>query len=173
MLNWSIVFSCGQFLDNFLKSFANSLHFLSQIFQLYLTRIVKINTYEDVLVSVFKWKVTFTVVHEQNRSVHNKKKLTLTNLPSSKVHGWSLWLTKILDLVPIFSKVHGWSLWFALCDAFSPQLTNLKVSASRSYGLNALQSANHRDHSCTFGKSWGLNALQSANHRTIRVLLES
>ncbi|MFS7957144.1 hypothetical protein Hanom_Chr07g00662961 [Helianthus anomalus] len=46
----------------------------------------------------------------------------------SKVHGWSLWLTKKLDLVPSFSKVHGWSLWFALCNAFSPQLTNLKVS---------------------------------------------
>ncbi|MFS8008323.1 hypothetical protein Hanom_Chr14g01271351 [Helianthus anomalus] len=23
---------------------------------------------------------------------------------------------------------------------------------------------NHKDHPCTFGKSWGLNALQSANH---------
>ncbi|MFS7967336.1 hypothetical protein Hanom_Chr09g00784571 [Helianthus anomalus] len=23
----------------------------------------------------------------------------------------------------------------------------------------------HWDHPCTFGKSWGLNALQSANHR--------
>ncbi|MFS7926189.1 hypothetical protein Hanom_Chr04g00294071 [Helianthus anomalus] len=39
----------------------------------------------------------------------------------SKVHGWSLWFTKILDLVPIFLKVHEWSLWFALCNAFSPQ----------------------------------------------------
>ncbi|MFS8020623.1 hypothetical protein Hanom_Chr16g01417741 [Helianthus anomalus] len=62
-----------------------------------------------------------------------------------KVHGWSMWLTIILDLVPSFSKVHvsslwfaqfalcnvfrpqlfpkvhGWSLWFALCNAFSPQ----------------------------------------------------
>ncbi|MFS7908812.1 hypothetical protein Hanom_Chr01g00087461 [Helianthus anomalus] len=46
-------------------------------------------------------------------------------------------------------------MWFALCNAFSPQPTHLKV----------LQSANHRDHPCTFGKSWGLNALQSANHR--------
>ncbi|MFS7951194.1 hypothetical protein Hanom_Chr07g00592071 [Helianthus anomalus] len=40
----------------------------------------------------------------------------------SKVHIWSLWLTKILDLVPSFPKVHGWSLWFAFCNAFSPQL---------------------------------------------------
>ncbi|MFS7994748.1 hypothetical protein Hanom_Chr12g01109721 [Helianthus anomalus] len=40
----------------------------------------------------------------------------------SKVHGWSLWFTKILDLVPSFPKVHGWSLWFAFCNAFSPQL---------------------------------------------------
>ncbi|MFS7980413.1 hypothetical protein Hanom_Chr10g00939191 [Helianthus anomalus] len=32
-------------------------------------------------------------------------------------------------------------------------------------GLNALQSANYKDHSCTFGKSWGLNTLQSANHK--------
>ncbi|MFS8006488.1 hypothetical protein Hanom_Chr14g01249731 [Helianthus anomalus] len=31
--------------------------------------------------------------------------------------------------------------------------------------LNLLQSANHRDHPCTFGKSLGLNALRSANHR--------
>ncbi|MFS7951648.1 hypothetical protein Hanom_Chr07g00597581 [Helianthus anomalus] len=33
------------------------------------------------------------------------------------------------------------------------------------WGLNVLQSANHRDHSCTFGKSWGLNTLQSAYHK--------
>ncbi|MFS7955908.1 hypothetical protein Hanom_Chr07g00648291 [Helianthus anomalus] len=36
---------------------------------------------------------------------------------------------------------------------------------TKHWGLNALQSANHRDHSCTFGKSWGPNTLQSANHR--------
>ncbi|MFS7925248.1 putative DNA-directed RNA polymerase [Helianthus anomalus] len=29
---------------------------------------------------------------------------------SSKVHGWSLWLAKVLDLVPSFSKVQRWSL---------------------------------------------------------------
>ncbi|MFS7931378.1 hypothetical protein Hanom_Chr04g00355251 [Helianthus anomalus] len=40
----------------------------------------------------------------------------------SKVHGRSLWLTKILDFVPSFPKVHGWSLWFVLCNTFSPQL---------------------------------------------------
>ncbi|KAJ0891931.1 hypothetical protein HanPSC8_Chr09g0359861 [Helianthus annuus] len=28
----------------------------------------------------------------------------------SKVHGWSLWFTNILDLVPSFSKIHGWFL---------------------------------------------------------------
>ncbi|MFS7923136.1 hypothetical protein Hanom_Chr03g00257161 [Helianthus anomalus] len=39
-----------------------------------------------------------------------------------KVHEWSLWFTKFLDLVPSFSKVHGWTLWFALCNAFSYQL---------------------------------------------------
>ncbi|MFS7888924.1 hypothetical protein Hanom_Chr00s000002g01600711 [Helianthus anomalus] len=33
-----------------------------------------------------------------------------------------------------------------------------------SWGLNALQSANHRDHPCDFWQSWGLSALQSANH---------
>ncbi|MFS7919814.1 hypothetical protein Hanom_Chr03g00217051 [Helianthus anomalus] len=41
---------------------------------------------------------------------------------TSKVHRWSLWLTKILDLAPSFLKVHGWSLWFALSDAFSPMV---------------------------------------------------
>ncbi|MFS7903862.1 hypothetical protein Hanom_Chr01g00029161 [Helianthus anomalus] len=76
-----------------------------------------------------------------------------------------MWFTKILDLVTSFSKVHEWSLWFALCNAFSHLPTNLKVLACPSYGLSVLQSANRRDHSCTFGKSWGLNALQSANHR--------
>ncbi|MFS8010425.1 putative dipeptidyl-peptidase II [Helianthus anomalus] len=49
-----------------------------------------------------------------------------------EVHGWSLWFTKILDLVPSFLKVHRWSPWFALCNAFTPQLTNLKVSAGPS-----------------------------------------
>ncbi|MFS8023203.1 hypothetical protein Hanom_Chr16g01448721 [Helianthus anomalus] len=39
-----------------------------------------------------------------------------------KVHRWSLWLTKILDLVPRFPKVHRWSLWFSFCNTFSPQL---------------------------------------------------
>ncbi|MFS7945418.1 hypothetical protein Hanom_Chr06g00524051 [Helianthus anomalus] len=38
----------------------------------------------------------------------------------SKVHGWSLCSTKILNLIPSFPKVHGWSLWFTLCNAFSP-----------------------------------------------------
>ncbi|MFS7990155.1 hypothetical protein Hanom_Chr11g01055421 [Helianthus anomalus] len=38
----------------------------------------------------------------------------------SEIHGWSLWFTKILDLVPSFLKVHRWSLWFALCNALSP-----------------------------------------------------
>ncbi|MFS8020558.1 hypothetical protein Hanom_Chr16g01416941 [Helianthus anomalus] len=33
------------------------------------------------------------------------------------------------------------------------------------WGVNALQTANHRDHLCTFGKSWGLNTLRSANHK--------
>ncbi|MFS7940014.1 hypothetical protein Hanom_Chr05g00458671 [Helianthus anomalus] len=47
----------------------------------------------------------------------------------SKVQGWSLWFTKILDLVPSFLNVHGWSPWFALCNTFSPQPTNLKVLA--------------------------------------------
>ncbi|MFS7959437.1 hypothetical protein Hanom_Chr08g00691101 [Helianthus anomalus] len=28
-----------------------------------------------------------------------------------------------------------------------------------------LQSANQKDHPCTFGKSWGLNVLQNTNHR--------
>ncbi|KAJ0856994.1 hypothetical protein HanRHA438_Chr13g0584941 [Helianthus annuus] len=50
----------------------------------------------------------------------------------SKVHRWSMWFTIILDLVPSFPKVHGWSLWFALCNAFSPQTTNLKVLAGPS-----------------------------------------
>ncbi|MFS7964624.1 hypothetical protein Hanom_Chr08g00752511 [Helianthus anomalus] len=36
---------------------------------------------------------------------------------------------------------------------------------AKRWGLNALQSANHKYHPCTFGKSWGLNALQSTNHR--------
>ncbi|MFS8031840.1 hypothetical protein Hanom_Chr17g01550671 [Helianthus anomalus] len=40
----------------------------------------------------------------------------------SKGHAWSLWFTKILDLVPSFLKVHEWSRWFRLCNAFSPQL---------------------------------------------------
>ncbi|KAJ0813560.1 hypothetical protein HanPSC8_Chr17g0774831 [Helianthus annuus] len=73
----------------------------------------------------------------------------------------------------ILSKVHKWSLWFALCNAFGPQLTNLKVSAGPDHGLNALKSANHRDCPCTFGKSWELNALQSANIGTIRIFLEN
>ncbi|MFS7975001.1 hypothetical protein Hanom_Chr10g00875381 [Helianthus anomalus] len=34
----------------------------------------------------------------------------------------SVWLTKILDLIPSFPKVHRWSLWLALCYAFSLQL---------------------------------------------------
>ncbi|MFS7906981.1 hypothetical protein Hanom_Chr01g00065591 [Helianthus anomalus] len=76
-----------------------------------------------------------------------------------------MWFTKILDLLSSFSKVHGWSLWFALYNTFSPQPTNLKVLTLPSWGLNALQSANHKDQPCTFGKSWGRNALQSANHR--------
>ncbi|MFS7944512.1 hypothetical protein Hanom_Chr06g00513021 [Helianthus anomalus] len=37
----------------------------------------------------------------------------------SKVHGRSLWFTKILDLIPNFSKVHEWSPWFALCNTSS------------------------------------------------------
>ncbi|MFS7894724.1 hypothetical protein Hanom_Chr00s001954g01690271 [Helianthus anomalus] len=36
---------------------------------------------------------------------------------------------------------------------------------TKRWGLNVLQSTNHRDHPCTFGKSWGLNTLRSANHR--------
>ncbi|MFS7965261.1 hypothetical protein Hanom_Chr12g01069161 [Helianthus anomalus] len=36
---------------------------------------------------------------------------------------------------------------------------------TKHWGLNALQSANHRDHPCTFDKSWGLNKLQTANYR--------
>ncbi|MFS7949302.1 hypothetical protein Hanom_Chr06g00569931 [Helianthus anomalus] len=78
----------------------------------------------------------------QCTSARNKKK--------NKVHSWPLWFTK--DLVPSFPKVHGWYLWFALCNAFSPQPTILKVLACPSHGLNALQSTNHRDHPCTFGK---------------------
>ncbi|MFS7994700.1 hypothetical protein Hanom_Chr12g01109141 [Helianthus anomalus] len=39
------------------------------------------------------------------------------------------------------------------------------MSKLLSYGLNVLQSANYRDHPCTFGKSWGPNTLQSANYR--------
>ncbi|KAJ0507296.1 hypothetical protein HanIR_Chr11g0504731 [Helianthus annuus] len=35
----------------------------------------------------------------------------------------------------------------------------------KNWGLNALQSANHRDHDVRLAKNWGLNALQSANHR--------
>ncbi|MFS7967399.1 hypothetical protein Hanom_Chr09g00785331 [Helianthus anomalus] len=77
-------------------------------------------------------------------------------------------------LVPSFPKVQGWSLWFALCNVFSPQPTNKSEQKVQSYGLNALQKANHRDHPCTFGKSWRLNVLQSANHtdhpRTFRKL---
>ncbi|MFS7913148.1 hypothetical protein Hanom_Chr02g00138431 [Helianthus anomalus] len=57
----------------------------------------------------------------QVKSFHNKP-----NLYSSKVHEWSLWFTKILDLVLSFPRVHAWSMWFALCNAFSPQPTNLK-----------------------------------------------
>ncbi|MFS7914847.1 hypothetical protein Hanom_Chr02g00158361 [Helianthus anomalus] len=49
------------------------------------------------------------------------------NIKKSKVQGWSMWFTKILDLVSSFSKVHRWSLWFALCNTFSPQPTNLQV----------------------------------------------
>ncbi|MFS7993212.1 hypothetical protein Hanom_Chr12g01091401 [Helianthus anomalus] len=37
--------------------------------------------------------------------------------------------------------------------------------ATKRWGLNALQSANHKDHPCTFGKNWRLNTLQSANHK--------
>ncbi|MFS7925603.1 hypothetical protein Hanom_Chr04g00286981 [Helianthus anomalus] len=33
-----------------------------------------------------------------------------------------------------------------------PSQTNSKVLACLSYRLNALQSANHKDHPCTFGK---------------------
>ncbi|MFS8001576.1 hypothetical protein Hanom_Chr13g01191951 [Helianthus anomalus] len=76
-----------------------------------------------------------------------------------------MWFTKVLNLVRSFPKVHEWSLWFALCNTFSHQPTNLKVLECPRSGLNALQSANHRDHSYTFGKPWGLNTLQSANHR--------
>ncbi|MFS7990438.1 hypothetical protein Hanom_Chr11g01058881 [Helianthus anomalus] len=36
---------------------------------------------------------------------------------------------------------------------------------TKCWGLNALQSTNHRDYLCTFGKSGGLNMLQSANRR--------
>ncbi|MFS7923273.1 hypothetical protein Hanom_Chr03g00258741 [Helianthus anomalus] len=50
----------------------------------------------------------------------------------SKVHRWSLWFTKILDLVPSFLKVQVWSLWFAVCKAFSPQPIHLKVLACSS-----------------------------------------
>ncbi|MFS7992030.1 hypothetical protein Hanom_Chr12g01077501 [Helianthus anomalus] len=35
---------------------------------------------------------------------------------------------------------------------------------TKCWELNMLQSANYRDHICTFGKSWGLNTLQSVNH---------
>ncbi|KAJ0493545.1 hypothetical protein HanIR_Chr12g0587391 [Helianthus annuus] len=52
----------------------------------------------------------------------------------SKVHGWFLWFTKILDLVPSFPKVHGWSLWFAFCNAFSPQLCQKYMDGP--YGLH-------------------------------------
>ncbi|MFS7918965.1 hypothetical protein Hanom_Chr03g00207361 [Helianthus anomalus] len=54
---------------------------------------------------------------------------------------------------------------YTLCNVFSHQPTNLKVSGGPSYGLNTLQSANHKDHPCTFSKSWGLNTLQSTNHQ--------
>ncbi|KAJ0483799.1 hypothetical protein HanIR_Chr13g0668671 [Helianthus annuus] len=57
----------------------------------------------------------------------------------SKVHGWSMWLSKILDLVQSFLKY-----------------TN---------GPCGLQFVTYWGHPCTFGKSWGLNVLQSANHR--------
>ncbi|MFS7980359.1 hypothetical protein Hanom_Chr10g00938521 [Helianthus anomalus] len=74
-------------------------------------------------------------------------------------------VTQILDLVPSFPKVHRWSLWFALCNTFNPKPTNPKVLACPSLRLDALQSVNHMDDPCTFGKSWGLNGLQSANNR--------
>ncbi|KAF5760651.1 hypothetical protein HanXRQr2_Chr16g0755931 [Helianthus annuus] len=47
----------------------------------------------------------------------------------SKVHGWSMWFTKISDMVPSFPKIHGWPMWFALCNTFSPQPTSPKVLA--------------------------------------------
>ncbi|MFS7995596.1 hypothetical protein Hanom_Chr12g01119801 [Helianthus anomalus] len=46
----------------------------------------------------------------------------MSKILKSKVHAWSLWLTKILDLVSRFPKVHGWSLWFAFCNEFHPPL---------------------------------------------------
>ncbi|MFS7989975.1 hypothetical protein Hanom_Chr11g01053351 [Helianthus anomalus] len=52
-----------------------------------------------------------------------------------------------------------------LCNAFSPQPTNLKVLACSCYGPNSLQSVNHKDHPCTFDKSWEQKTSQSANHR--------
>ncbi|MFS7899022.1 hypothetical protein Hanom_Chr00s040737g01774331 [Helianthus anomalus] len=41
----------------------------------------------------------------------------------------------------------------------------IHVLLEKRWGLNALQTANHKDHPCTFGKRWGLNALQSANNK--------
>ncbi|MFS7922113.1 hypothetical protein Hanom_Chr03g00244921 [Helianthus anomalus] len=75
-----------------------------------------------------------------------------------------MWLTKILYLVPSFPKVHVWSLWFVFCNAFSPNFCQKYMEVpsglhfvthlvTKSWGLNVLQSANHKDHPCTFGKS--------------------
>ncbi|MFS8028852.1 hypothetical protein Hanom_Chr16g01515421 [Helianthus anomalus] len=47
-------------------------------------------------------------------------------MEKSKLHEWSLWFTKVLDLVPSFPKVHGWPLSFAL----------LNTSANRSKGFS-------------------------------------
>ncbi|MFS7972567.1 hypothetical protein Hanom_Chr09g00846351 [Helianthus anomalus] len=50
-------------------------------------------------------------------------------------------------MVPHFSKIHVWSLWWS------------------KLGTKCVTKCKPRDRRCTFGKIWGLNAIQSAIHQ--------
>ncbi|MFS7958188.1 putative phosphoinositide phospholipase C [Helianthus anomalus] len=91
-------------------------------------------------------KKTLKVTHPNTPLVSSHETLGKSNKGTR--HGWSLWFIRILEVVPSFSKVHGWFLWFARFNTFSPAETFRCVGG----GLNTLQSANHRDHPCTFRK---------------------
>ncbi|MFS7910579.1 hypothetical protein Hanom_Chr02g00107931 [Helianthus anomalus] len=46
-------------------------------------------------------------IHILRRHIFISPSFQIDHLCLGKVYGWSLWFTRILDLVPSFPKVHG------------------------------------------------------------------